>query len=410
VKEFFKVLDIEQVVGLRQGFDKVSWEEADLGTSVGRILAENIYAHENLPGFARSVVDGYAVRAASTFGASESSPALFSLVGTVVMGENPQMCVGHGQAVRISTGGMLPSGADGVVMLEHSECLDDTTIEVFRSVAPGQHIIAADEDFSNGALIVAAGQRMRPQEVGLLAAFGRTHVKVFRQPRVGILSTGDEIVPVEDVPAPAQIRDVNRYTLAGLVFQAGAVPVSFGIVRDQFQDLHAACARALERCDMVLISGGSSVGARDFSLEVISAFSGAELLTHGIAISPGKPTILARVFGKPLWGLPGHVASAMIVFIRIVRPFLLHIAGLTASVSEEIRLPARLTRNVASAQGRTDVIRVKLLRRANEWWAEPVLGKSGLINTLVISDGLIEIEKNSEGLDAGAPVEVMLFQ
>jgi molybdopterin molybdotransferase len=409
VKEFFKVLDIEQVVGLRQGFEKVSLEEVHLEKAVGRILAQDIYASENLPGFARSTVDGYAVRAASTFGASESSPALFSLVGAIAMGEAPRMSVAPGQAVRISTGGMLSPGADSVVMLEHSESLDDTTIEVFRSVAPGQHIIAANEDFQNGALIVAAGRRLRPQDVGLLAAFGRTRMCVFRQPVVGILSTGDEIVPAEDMPGPAQIRDVNRYTLAGLISQAGAVPVAFGIVRDQFQELRAVCEGALEQCDMVLISGGSSVGARDCSLETISAFSGAELLAHGIAISPGKPTILARVFGKPLWGLPGHVASAMIVFTRIVRPFLLHIAGLAAPAEEEVRLPARLTRNVASAQGRTDFIRVRLLRRAKEWWADPILGKSGLINTMVISDGIIEIGKNIEGLDEGAPVEVSLF-
>jgi molybdopterin molybdotransferase len=409
VKEFFKVLDIEQVLGLRHLFQKTSSEEIHLENAAGRILAEDMLACENLPGFARSTVDGYAVRAASTFGASESNPALLSLVGTVAMGDEFRMSVAFGQAVRISTGGMLPPGADGVVMLEHSDTLDHTTIEVFRSVAPGQHIIAADEDYPNGALVLPAGRRLRPQDIGVLAAFGRTRIGVIRQPRVAIISTGDEIVAAEDTPAPAQIRDVNRYTLAGLVSQAGGVPMAFGIVRDQFQELRAACERALEQCEMVLISGGSSVGARDFSLETISAFSQAELMVHGIAISPGKPTILAKVFGKPLWGLPGHVTSAMIVFTRVVRPFLMHIAGLAACEGEDVRLPARLTRNVASAQGRTDFIRVRLLRQVDEWLAEPILGKSGLINTMVISDGLIEIGKNIEGLDAGAPVEVMLF-
>jgi molybdopterin molybdotransferase len=409
VKEFFKVLDIEQVVGLRHRFEKVSVEEAHLEKAVGRILAEDVHAPENLPGFARSTVDGYAVRAASTFGASESNPALFNLIGAVGMGELPRMSVGPGQAVRIATGGMLPSGADGLVMLEHSEALDDTTIEVFRSVAPGQHIIAANEDFQSGALIISSGRRLRPQDAGLLAAFGVTRISVFRRPMVGIISTGDEIVAVEERPGPAQVRDVNRYTLAGFVLQAGAVPVALGIARDQFQEIRTTCERALEQCDMLLISGGSSVGARDYTHEIISSFKEAELLAHGIAISPGKPTILARVLGKPFWGLPGHVASAMVVFTRVVRPFLLHIAGLAAPLAEEVFLPARLTRNVASAQGRTDFIRVRLLRRANEWWADPILGKSGLINTMVISDGLIEVGKNSEGLDEGAPVEVILF-
>jgi len=406
---FLKVLDVEQVLGLRQRFQSVSTEDVLLEAAVGRILAEDVHAAGNLPGFARSTVDGYAVRAASTFGASESSPALFTVVGAVAMGEVPQVAVAAGEAARIATGGMLPPGADGVVMLEHAESLDDVSIEVVRSVAPGQNLIAAGEDFENGARVAAVGRRLRPQDAGVLAAFGRTRVKAFRQPVVGIISTGDEIVPAEATPGPAQIRDVNRYTLAGLVAQTGALPVAFGIVGDEFQSLHAACRRALEQCDMVLISGGSSVGARDFSVEVISAFAGAELLVHGIAISPGKPTILAKVFGKALWGLPGHVVSSMIVFSRIVRPVLLHIGGLAAPTAEDIRIPARLNRNVASAQGRTDFVRVRLLHRENEWRAEPILGKSGLINTMVKSDGVIEIGKNIEGLDEGARVEVILF-
>jgi len=408
-KTFFKVLDVEQVLDLRRGFQPVSSEEVLLEAAVGRILSEDVPAGENLPGFARATVDGYAVQAASTFGAGESSPALLAVVGAVAMGEAPQTAVAAGQAVRIATGGMLPPGADGVVMLEHVESLDESSIEVVRSVAPGQNLIAAGEDFESGARIAAAGRRLRPQDAGVLAAFGRTRVKAFRQPVVGIISTGDEIVPAEAPPGLAQIRDVNRYTLAGLAVQAGAVPVSFGIVRDEFQPLHAACHRALEACDMVLISGGSSVGARDYSVEAISAFAGAELLVHGIAISPGKPTILAKVLGKALWGLPGHVVSSMVVFSRIVRPFLLHIGGLAAPTAEEIRIPARLNRNVASAQGRTDFVRVRLLRGENEWRAEPVLGKSGLINTMVKSDGIIEIGKNVEGLDEGARVEVILF-
>ncbi|MGE5256115.1 MAG: gephyrin-like molybdotransferase Glp [Hyphomicrobiales bacterium] len=408
-KEFFKVLDVDQVLDLRHRFEPVSSEEVRLEVATGRILAEEVTAAGNLPGFARSIVDGFAVRAASTFGASESSPALFRVVGSVAMGECPCASIAPEEAMRIATGGMLPSGADSVVMLEHADLLDETSIEVFRSLAPGQNMIAAGEDFENGARIASPGRRLRPQDAGVLAAFGRTRVKAFRQPVVGIISTGDEIVPADAVPGLAQIRDMNSYTLAGLAAQAGALPTAFGIVRDEFAPLHAACGQALEQCDLVLISGGSSVGARDYTIEVIGAFAESEILVHGIAISPGKPTILARVGGKALWGLPGHVVSAMIVFTRIVRPFLLHIAGMAAPRVEDIRVPARLTRNVASAQGRTDFIRVRLLRRERELWAEPVLGKSGLINTMVKSDGLIEIGKNVEGLDEGATVEVILF-
>lgn len=407
--EFFKVLDIAQVLALREGFGRVATEEVALEEALGRVLAAEERAPEDLPPFSRSTVDGFAVRAASTFGASDANPACLALAGAVAMAEVPRVKVGPGQAVWVATGAMLPEGADSVVMREHAEALDETSIEVFRSVAPGQNVIAAGEDFAAGAVLAPAGRRLRPQELGLLAAFGRLRVRVFRRPVVGILSTGDEIVPAEESPGPARIRDVNRFSLSGLTRQAGCIPRPLGIVPDRFEALHDACREALAACDAVLISGGSSVGTRDFTVEALRAFPDARILAHGIAISPGKPTILARVGDKAVWGLPGHVASAMIVFARIVRPFLLSLAGMAAEDPEEVRLPARLTRNLASAQGRTDFVRVRLIRRGEGWWAEPVLGKSGLIRTLVHSDGLVEIPAFCEGLDEGAPVEVILF-
>ena len=409
VKEFFKVLDIEQVLDLLPQFQSVEVEPVDLEAAGGRVLAEDVFADECLPGFSRSTVDGYALRAASTFGASESSPAFFKLIGAVTMGETAQMQVSAGEAVRIATGGMLPPGADSVVMIEHAEALDDAAIEVLRSVAPGQNLIAAGEDFESGARIAARGRCLRPQDMGVLAAFGRTRIQVFRRPIVGIISTGDELVPIDAVPAPGRVRDVNSYTLAGLAAETGAIPKHFGIIKDDFSSLYKACARALECCDMVLISGGSSVGVRDYTVEAISAFAGSEILVHGIAISPGKPTILARVENKALWGLPGHVVSAMIVFTRITRPFLRHIGGRCDPNAAGVAIPARLLRNVASVQGRTDFVRVRLKRHGSELWADPVLGKSALLNTMVHADGIIEIGKNIEGLNEGAPVEVMLF-
>ncbi len=226
---------------------------------------------------------------------------------------------------------------------------------------------------------------------------------------MAIISTGDEIVPVTAHPGPGQIRDVNSFTLAGMAAAAGALPIPLGITGDDFNALRSAAARALEGSDMVLISGGSSVGARDFTVEVISSFPEARILAHGISISPGKPTILARIRDRSFWGLPGHVVSAMIVFARIVRPFLLHLGGIRAPLAQEIRLPARLSRNVASVPGRTDFIRVRVVRGAEGFRAEPVLGKSGLLNTMVKGDGVVEIGRDVEGLEAGAPVEVILF-
>jgi molybdopterin molybdotransferase len=409
MKEFFKVKTIEEVLEYRTQFAPMETEAVPLTDSMGRILAEDIHSDIDLPDFPRSIMDGFAVRGGSTFGASEGNPAYLVVKGTVAMGESSILSVGPGEAVRISTGGMLPAGADSVVMVEHTEAIDDTTIEVYRSVAPGQNMVTVGEDIKKGQAILPAGQPIRPQETGLLAALGRQKVAVYKRPIVGIISTGDEVVPVSAVPGPGQIRDVNTYTLMGQVREAGGVAVPFGIVHDDFKVLRAKCAQAMEQCDLVLVSGGSSVGARDFTIDVISAMEESALLFHGISISPGKPTILAKIQHKQFWGLPGHVVSAMVVFSRIVKPFIEYISGMGDDVRKEIRLTARLSRNVASAQGRVDFVRIRLFQENGANWAEPVLGKSGLISTMVKADGLIEIGMNTEGLDQGTEVEVILI-
>lgn len=408
-KEFFRVLEVGQVLELIPGFPRVEAEDVDLAHTTGRVLAEDVSAFADLPGFARSTVDGYAVQAAATFGASEANPALLQVVGAIAMGETPQLAIAPGEAARIATGGMLPEGANAVVMIEHADALDENTIEAFRSVAPGQNLVSADEDFAKGAVVARCGQRLRPQDTGVLAAVGLRRVAVYRRPKVAIISTGDEVVPIETEPGPGRVRDVNSYTLAGLVSACGAIPVGLGIVKDDRDALRETCLKALTECDMVLVSGGSSVGARDFTVEVIDSFDDSAILAHGIAISPGKPTILAKVHRRVFFGLPGHVVSAMIVFTRIVRPFLGHIGGLASPHDETPRVPARLSRNVASVQGRTDFIRVKLHHRDDGLWAEPVLGKSALINTMIRADGIIEVGKNVEGLEEGEQVEVRLF-
>jgi molybdopterin molybdotransferase len=271
-------------------------------------------------------------------------------------------------------------------------------------------VVETGEDFAKGAVVLGAGQKLRPQELGVLAAFGHNTVRVFRQPQVGIVSTGDEIVPIDETPGPGQIRDVNTFTLAGQVSEAGGLPVSFGIVPDRYDALHSALTAALAVADMVLISGGSSVGTRDYTLKVLSDLPDAEILVHGMTISPGKPTILAKIGEKPVWGLPGHVVSAMIVFAAVVRPFLARIGGLAATgAPEAVRIPARMARNVSSAQGRVEFVRVRLRQEQGRLLAEPVLGKSGLINTMVRADGLVSVGMNEEGLEKGDMVEVIPF-
>ncbi len=407
MKEFFRVIDLDQVYAYISQFPKVDVEDVSLSHTVGRILADDIVADIDLPDFRRATMDGFAVQGSSTFGASDGNPAYLTVKGTVAMGELPDYAIGPGEAVRIATGGMLPQGADSVVMIEHTEVIDKTTIEAYRSVAPGQNIIKKGEDYAQGNIVLSDGTNIRPQETGLLAAFGKTRVTVYKQPVIGIISTGDEVVATDTWPGPGQIRDINTFTLSGLVQQTGAKPVSFGIVKDDLDTLTDKCAQALSQCDMVLVSGGSSVGARDLTIEVLSALKNTNILFHGISISPGKPTILANADNKAFWGLPGHVVSAMIVYARIIQPFVEHISGIAPQSIRKLRRQAVLSRNVASAQGRVDFIRVRLLDKEGILFAEPILGKSALINTMVQADGLIEIGINIEGLEKGTEVEVI---
>jgi molybdopterin molybdotransferase len=407
MKEFFKVTELNRVFEYIPRFHKVGTEDVTLSEAPGRILASDIVSEADLPEFMRSTMDGYAVSAASTFGASEANPAYLTIKGSIAMGETPDFAIGPGEGARISTGGMLPEGADSVAMIEHTEAIDDTTIEAYKSVAPGQNIIEKGEDFQKGKALLRCGQKLGPAETGLLAAFGITTVRVYRKPVIGILSTGDEIVPVNAVPPPGKIRDINTYTLTAKIREAGGIPKTFGIVKDDFDGLFSACRPAMEQTDMILISGGSSVGVRDFTIEVLSALPESEILVHGISISPGKPTILCLSGGKAVWGLPGHVVSAMVVFEIVVRPFVRQVSGSSPTREYSRKLPALLTRNVPSVQGRTDFIRVKLLEIDGQRWAEPILGKSALLNTMVQADGLVEIGINVEGLDKGARVEAI---
>jgi len=409
-KDFFRVTTLKAVLELIRTLPCVGEENVALDRSVGRILAQDIFSSIDLPAFHRATMDGYAVQARSTFEASDSMPALFAVVGSVEMGEVPTVSVKAGEAVRIATGGMVPNRADSVVMVEHTQSLDAHTVEVFKSAAPLQHVMEVGEDIRKGEKILVKGSRIRPQEMGVLAALGHTHVPVYKQPVLAIISSGDEIVPIDQPPGLSQLRDVNAHTLAGLVSLAGGIPLHLGIAKDDFDALNGLCRQAMDQADMVLISGGSSVGSRDFTLDVLQGLPDAEILVHGVSISPGKPTILARSREKAVWGLPGQVTSAMVVFHVLVRPALERISGLSESeLGRSRQIPAVLTRNLASVQGRDDHVRVKLVRQGEGLYAEPILGKSGLIHTMVKADGLIRIDRDSEGLDKGTPVEVMLF-
>jgi molybdopterin molybdotransferase len=410
--EFFRLQTRTEVLALYERFPSVGMEEVELATAHGRVLAASIAAPEDVPGFLRASMDGYAVRAQDTFGASVGAPQYLEIKGEVPMGVAPGRGVVSGETLRVPTGAMLPEGADAVVMLEYTAEHPDGTLEVRRAVAPGENVLSPGEDVAAGATLFPAGRRLRPQEIGLLAALGVTHVQAYKKPGVAIFSSGDEIVPLDGQPGPGQVRDSNAYLAAAQVAEWGGLPQRHGIIPDDFAALQRTLAAALDASDLILISGGSSVGARDLSLHAIQALPGAEVLVHGVALRPGKPTILAAMGPagqKPLLGLPGHPASAAVVMQVLGRPLLLRLGGLTAQASWGRTISAQLSRNLAGATGREDYVRVRLRPEGDMIWADPVLGPSGLLSPLVKSDGLVMIPLGVEGLFKGEEVTVQLF-
>jgi molybdopterin molybdotransferase len=407
---FFTVKTIEEVLEILRIFGPIKDKAVSLEDGLGHVTSREITSPEDLPGFYRSAMDGYAVIAKDTFGATEGLPVFLEITGEVLMGESPRDKGATGKAIRISTGGMLPQGTDGVVMLEYCHSLDDKTIEISRAISPLENVIKPDDDFKKGGMIFKKGHYLRPQDLGLLAGLGISEVKVFPRPRVAIVSTGDEIVPIDKKPKPGQVRDINRYTLSSFCRLTGAEPVMLGLCRDSFSELREMVAEGLDTADTVWISGGSSVGTRDMTLKVFESFDDMELLVHGISISPGKPTIIARIGKKAVFGLPGHTVSAMVVAEVFLNPFLYGLSGIDDLGKKEHKfVEAELSRNVESASGRDDFIRVRLDKKDHKLIAEPVFGKSGLISTLVEADGLLRIDRNIEGLYKGETVKVMLF-
>jgi molybdopterin molybdotransferase len=354
-------------------------------------------------------VDGYAVRAADTFGASAGLPALLRVTGEVRMGEAADAPLQPGSAIRIATGGMAPPGCDAVVMVEHADLIGGDTLEVYRPAAPGDGMVREGDDVGAGERLLPRGRRLRPPDLGALSAVGILEALVVRRPRVAIVPTGDEVVPPDATPAPGQVRDVNSTALAAAVFEAGGEPLPFPIVPDERELLADAVARALAAADLILLAGGSSVGARDWTLDVLTALPDAELLVHGVAIRPGKPVIIVAVQDRLLIGLPGNPVSALIVFQEFVRPYLERLGGEVGPDRARGEVPAALASSCASDAGKEDYLRVRLRREGETWRAEPLLGKSTLVMPLIEADGLVVIPEGVEGLEAGSPVTVRLL-
>ena len=377
--------------------------------ALGRVTAAEIVSPEDLPSFPRSTMDGYSVRAADTFGATDSLPAYLELAGEVPMGRSPDVSLSIGLAARAFTGGMLAEGADAVVMEEHTQRAGETTIEVLRPVAPGENVLMVGEDIRASDGVLPSGHLIRPQDVGGLTALGITSVQVARRPRVSIVSTGDELVAPGETPGPGQIRDINTYTISALVEKHGGVAVPIGLAKDDYEEQRDLAARGLEQGDILIFSAGSSISSRDLTASVIDGLGSPGVLAHGISLKPGKPTIVALVDGKPAFGLPGNPVSAMVVFGLLVRPTLNILCGLDPAPGP-VTVTARLTRDVASAAGREDHVQVRLNgTRDGTKTAEPVFGKSNLIYSLVRADGTIRVPADNAGLYAGEEIEVSLF-
>jgi molybdopterin molybdotransferase len=404
-KEFFAVRTVEEVLGGFRPARRTAVEIIALAHAQGRVPAEPVLAPHDLPGFARSTVDGYAVRAADTYGASEGLPSYLEVTGAVAMGQAPESAVAPGAAMAMPTGGVIPEGADAVVMVEHTQEAMAGTIEVVRPAAPGDGLVRADEDAAAGSALVPAGRALRAQDLGLLAAAGVTSVRVYGRPRVALVSTGDEVVdPSTAQLGPGQVRDAIAVALAALVRDAGGEPDPRGIVADDHDALAAALREAVASSDVVVVSAGSSVGARDETAAVVAGLGQPGIWAHGIALRPGKPTLLADCGGVPVIGLPGNPRSALVVFRLVGMPVVRLVGGVTRPPAEP-STRARLERDVPSAAGRLDIVQIAV----RDGVAAPLFGASALLSVLSAADGYIVVPHEATGLPAGTEVDVTLY-
>lgn len=376
--------------------------------AIGRALSGAVTSPQVLPEFRRSTVDGYAVRAADTHGASDTLPAYLEWVGEVPMGTVTDMALGAGQLATVHTGGHIPDGADAVVMIEVTERTGEREVEVRKPVASGENVILPGEDINAGDVILPAGHVLRVQDIGGLMAVGITEVTVARRPRVAVFATGDEVVPPEEQTRPGQVRDINSHTVSMLAEGAGAQAIRGGILPDNFDTILSRVQAAIsDGADMVVLSAGSSVSVRDVTADVYNRLGEPGVLVHGIATKPGKPTILGVGNGIPLIGLPGNPVSAFVQFLMVCTPVIYRLQG--AETPRHLFVRARLKTNVASTAGREDYVPTRLIEEDGELVADPIFFKSNLIFTLVHADGLLRVPLNAGGITAGEMVEVRVF-
>jgi molybdopterin molybdotransferase len=392
----------------------VTTEKLNLDNALGRVLGEDLYSPVDLPPFSRSTVDGYAVKAADTAGASASMPTYFKIIGSVEMGERTELKLKTGQAAAIPTGGMLPEGSDSVLMIEDTEKIEDNTIESFKSLAAGENLVQKAEDIAAGELLFKKGHKIMARDIGALAGLGITEFKGAARAKVSVISTGDELIPAEAEAKPGQIRDINSYSITSYLNKIGAQAKKIGIIEDEFESLKEAVKSELDQ-DLVLISGGSSVGIKDMTIDLLNSLGEPGVLLHGLAIKPGKPTILAIIEGTIVMGLPGHPASAWTVNNVLVAEIVRVLNGEKRAAeigisNNKYLIKAELRRSLVSDKGREEYIPVRIYKENDKLMAEPLLGKSSLITNLAYGDAVLRVPRNQEGKEKGEIVELTLIE
>jgi len=395
------ISEIKKIIDQNFGSLHMDLETITLDRALNRVLAEDLFAKEYVPAFNRSTVDGYAVHSKDVFGCSDSIPAILKLAGESVMGAKANIELGQNECLYVPTGAEVPDSADAVVMLEYAEDYGDGTLGITKPCAPGMNLIYKGDDVKPGDLVFTKGRKLKAFDIGTLAALGKTSIFVSRSPKVGIISTGDELIDPGSPVSIGLIRDVNAPMLTSACEEVGAISEFFGIIRDEKSEIQKALMDAVEECDLVLISGGTSVGRKDTIPELMIELG--ELLIHGAAVKPGKPTILGKIHDKPVFGLPGNPVAAFFMFYLLVRPLIFSLMGAEA-VEHKAIFP--LSRAVPSNNGREDLVPVSII----DGLANPIIGKSGLITTLSQSDGFFRIDRDREGVSKGELVEVILLR
>jgi len=411
LSEFFDVITPKEAIKKllsEKNFPAMVSEKINTVNSNRRILSQDIKSSINLPHFNRSSMDGYAIYASDSNGVSLSTPNYLEIIEEIKMGDVPKHKILTGKTSRIFTGGMIPEGSNAVIMEEDTEELGNNMIEIKKPVSIGENIIFSGEETKKGNIIIKKGTKIRSQEIGSLLESGFTEIFVSKKPIIGVLSSGDELIPPEKTLELGKIRDINTYTISNLINSSGGIAEIFPILPDDLNSQLNQAKKALQFCDMLIFSAGSSISYRDTTAEVINSLDKPGVIVHGISVKPGKPTILGLSGKKPIIGLPGNPVSSIMIFINIVKPILDKLNNHISVITKQI--DCTLTEDVSSQTGREDYVQVSIRSTAQKTLATPVFGKSNLINTLVNSDGFITIPPETGGLYKNSLVKVKTYE